>query len=119
MIRCGSSSNNLGCFKTPLIWASRVYRILSFIGQDDDVELTLLNKTTPFNLGYITMRIECGKLRMTQTKTAENFATVTLGIAISAPSIMFPRKPGEESWSKEVEYRKAAIVSALKHWKPR
>jgi hypothetical protein len=92
-------------------------------GTADEVKtsfrLTFLKTTTPFSLGEVSLRSQSGQLCMTQTKTAENLARVTVGIATSTPSIRSPWKSGNDNWSNEVANKNEAIVSALKHWKPR
>ena len=46
-------------------------------------QLTLLKMTKPLSDGYVSMSTEWGKLRMSQTKTPENFPNVMAGIALS------------------------------------
>ena len=52
---------------------------------------------------------------MIQIKTAENFNSVRVGMAMSTPITMSPSKSGNDNWSKQVENKKLEIVSALKH----
>lgn len=54
------------------------------------LKLTLLKRTTPFSLGEMIPRSHSGMLCMHQTKTEENFAKVTVGMAMSTPSIRSP-----------------------------
>jgi hypothetical protein len=49
------------------------------------LRLTHLKITKPLREGETCISIEDGKLRMSQTKTAENFLSVTVDIATSTP----------------------------------
>jgi hypothetical protein len=53
-------------------------------------KLTLLKTTIPFMLGARCMRLDCGKLRMIQTITAENVDSVMEGMDMSIPLTMSP-----------------------------
>ena len=54
------------------------------------LKLTLFKTTIPFMLGERSMKIDGGVLRMAQTMTAENFASVMAVMDMSSPLTMSP-----------------------------
>jgi hypothetical protein len=54
------------------------------------LKLTLFKTAIPFMLGARSVKIDGGVLRMAQTMTAENFASVTAVMDMSIPLTMSP-----------------------------